>query len=493
MTSGGDRIIVIGSGPSGAMAARTLVSLGVPVTLLESGTKVPDGFLMRAMGRNVFRRRPSLQANQGVATSEAGAWFQSLVPGGLSNYWVGAAPRFSPDDFWEGERLHERYRWPVSYAELVPYYARVERLLRVVADPHDVPNLPAAVVFERRQLPGAWRAVAREAALLGHGLTLMPLADGPDWMVTRTGVGFNSFTHLVRPLMRRSNFELRLGAHALELEWCGRTRKVRSVIYRNRTTGQDERIAASGVVVAAGPLASTKLLLNSTSSDFPTGLGDTAGLLGTHLHEHPSQWFPIELRRGTLPRLPQAAYLTRGPVKNSAPLLGAGYTIGFVSHRDKLMSALPIPARNFGVLVFGTMVPLDSNRLALHPDRKDEFGQPMLDAHMQYSADELRNLASARVELSRILDAAGYSPYVPRLVPDPTPGVSVHYGGTVRMHASPKYGVLNAWNRLHAVENVVVADASSFTTGVEKNPTLTAMALAARACERLVDDLVAAA
>jgi choline dehydrogenase-like flavoprotein len=156
------------------------------------------------------------------------------------------------------------------------------------------------------------------------------------------------------------------------------------------------------------------------------------------------------------------------------------------------MSVAPIPARSFGVLVFGTMVPVESNRLRLHPDHKDEFGLPMLDAHMQYSPDELRNLASARVELSEILDSAGYAPYVPRLVQDPTPGVSVHYGGTVRMHSSPNYGVLNGWNRLHAVDNVVVADASSFTTGVEKNPTLTAMALAARACEHLVDDLVAA-
>jgi choline dehydrogenase-like flavoprotein len=474
------------------MAARTLVGRGIQVTLLESGVDVPGGFLVRAMGRNVFRRRPAVQANQGVATSEAGAWFQSLVPGGLSNYWVGAAPRFSPDDFWEGERLHERYRWPVSYAELVPYYERVERLLRVVADPHDVPNLPAPVVFERRQLPGAWRRVAREAVMRGHGLTLMPLADGPDWMVTRTGVGFNSFTHLVQPLLQRPNFELRLGAHALELEWCGRTRKVSSVIYRNRATGSDERIATRAVVVAAGPLASTKLLLNSRSPDFPTGLGDTAGLLGTHLHEHPSQWFPVDLRRGRLPRLPQAAYLTRGPIQNSAPLLAAGYTIGFVSSRDKLMSVVPLPARSFGVLVFGTMVPLESNRLSLNPDHKDEFGLPMLDAHMQYSMDELRNLASARVELSEILDAAGYAPYVPRLVQDPTPGLSVHYGGTVRMHSSPNYGVLNGWNRLHAVDNVVVADASSFTTGVEKNPTLTAMALAARASEQLVDDLVAA-
>ena len=157
MTEDAERVIVIGSGPSGAMAALTLVEQGLPVTLLESGRDVPDGFLVRAMGRNIYRRRPPPADTNHDASA---AWVQSLVPGGLSNYWVGAAPRFSPDDFSEGERLHER-------------------------------------------------KVARSAASVGQGLAPMPLADGPNWMVTHTGVGFNSYTHVVRPLQRRPNFDLR--------------------------------------------------------------------------------------------------------------------------------------------------------------------------------------------------------------------------------------------------------------------------------------------
>jgi choline dehydrogenase-like flavoprotein len=489
----GERIVVIGSGPAGATAARTLVERGLPVTLLESGTDLPDGLLIRALGRNVFRKRPNVDAHVAVTgSSQGGAWYQSLVPGGLSNYWVGASPRFAPDDFWEGERLHERYRWPLTYADVVPYYERAERMLRIVADRQSVPNLPAPVVLQEHKLPGAWQKVATCAATMGYGLAPMPLADGPNWLVSRTGVGFNSFTHVVRPLMRHSNFELRLGAHALQLEWQGDTREVQSVVYRDRTTGCEERISTAAVVVAAGSLGSTRLLLNSTSNDFPNGLGDTDGVLGSYLHEHPSQWFPLELHGGALPRLAQAAYLTRGPVADAAPLLAAGCTIGFVSNTDKLWSALPIAANKFGVLVFGTMVPVATNAMRLHPVEKDEFGMPKLIAHIEYSADELDNLSAARMKLASILEAAGYPCSVPRFVPAPRPGDSVHYGGTVRMHASPRYGMLNGWNRLHAVDNVVVADASAFTTGVEKNPTLTAMALAARACERLADDLQAA-
>ncbi|HEX8967699.1 MAG TPA: GMC oxidoreductase, partial [Chloroflexota bacterium] len=492
MRLSGQRVIVIGSGPSGAMAAHTLVEHGLPVTLLESGTRVPPGFLVRAMGRNILRRRPVLQPNQRASPSEhGGAWFESLVPGGLSNYWVGAVPRFGPDDFREGERLHERYRWPLSYDELVPYYQRTERMLRVVADRQDVPNLPAPVVYRACSLPGGWRSVAHQAAAVGHGLAPMPLADGPPWMVARTGVGFNSFTHIVEPLLGYPNFELRLGAHVVQLEWRGQTREVSSVIYRDRATGREERLPVAAVVLAAGPLASTRLLLNSRSADFPEGLGNTEGLLGKYLHEHPSHWFRIELSERALPRLGQAAYLTRGPSQTSSPLLAAACTIGFASTTDKLWSALPVPATRFGVLVFGTMVPVESNFLRLHASDTDEFGLPTLDAHIAYTSDELQNLAGARQKLASILDSAGYACSVPRYVPDPQPGMSVHYGGTVRMHASPKYGMLNAWNRLHAVDNVVVADASAFTTGVEKNPTLTAMALAARAAERLAQDLKA--
>ena len=201
---------------------------------------------------------------------------------------------------------------------------------------------------------------------------------------------------------------------------------------------------------------------------------------------------PARIADGMLPRLAQAAYLTRSPAEQSAPLLGAGCTIGFVSTQDKLLSVVPTSTNRFGVLVFGTMVPIAENGLCLHASNKDEFGLPNLDVHLQYTPDEVQNMSAARAKLTSILDAAGYPCSVPKYVPDPVAGGSVHYGGTVRMHASPRYGMLNAWSRLHAVDNVVVADASAFTTGVEKNPTLTAMALAARASDRLANDLRAA-
>ena len=87
------------------------------------------------------------------------------------------------------------------------------------------------------------------------------------------------------------------------------------------------------------------------------------------------------------------------------------------------------------------------------------------------------------------MSAAGRPVRIPGPFHELHPGSSVHFGGTVRMHADRAFGVLDAWNRVHDVPNLVVADSSCFTTGPEKNPTLTAMALAARAADRLADDL----
>ncbi len=489
------RVIVIGSGPSGVMAALALLQQGIPVTMLESGQSLPQGLLVRAMGKNVFRRWPSREGPEGLTASGdfRTQWHNALVPGGLSNYWVGAVPRFAPEDFFEGERLHERYRWPVSYSDVAPYYKRVEGLIGVVADRRDVPGLPAPAAAYQQTLSRPWQHVASSAASFGQGLTPIPIADGPPWLISRrSAAAFNSFTRIVPLLQRWPNFQLLLGAHALRLEWCGEQRRVQAVVYVDRTTGTEERMAAAAFVVAAGPLASTRLLLSSTSNDFPNGLGNTNGLLGLYLHDHATGWAVLETERG-LPRFGQSAYLTRAPYGESEPLLAASCTLGRSTgtRKEKILSFTPALTHSFGVVSFGTMIPVADNYVRLDPTAKDSFGVPALDVHINYLEHSGRTVAAAQERLIAILEAAGYPCKLRDSVLSP-PGFSVHYAGTVRMHSSPLHGMLNGWNRLHAVNNVVVADASSFTTGVEKNPTLTAMALAFRASHRLGADLKAA-
>lgn len=275
------RVVVIGSGPAGASAARELIDSGMQVTMLESGTDFPAGLLLRLGGKNLLRHTPPLQedSSHSVSGDPRTQCYVNYAPGGLSNNWTGAVPRFAPEDFTEGKRLHERFCWPITYADLAPFYDRIERSLQITADPRSVPQLPGGHVAYRHHIPSDWQDVERAANRHGQGLTIYPLADGPPNMLVKRGTAFNSFSGIVRPLLRSSAFQLQTGAHALQLEWSPIKRRVHAVIFHNRHTGKKERIKASAVIVACGPLGSAKLLHNSTSASFPHGLGNSEGCL----------------------------------------------------------------------------------------------------------------------------------------------------------------------------------------------------------------------
>jgi choline dehydrogenase-like flavoprotein len=486
------RVVVIGSGPAGAMAARELVGQGVPVTLLEAGTARPSGRLVRVAGRNVFRQmpEPASPPEDFVRTGHPETmWISNLALGGLSNQWTGAVPRFSPSDFTEGERIDVRYRWPIGYDDLASFYADAESVLQVTASPAEFAALPAGQPRYRRFLPRDWQPVARAAASLGQGLTVLPLADGPDWLVARRGTAFNSFSRIVQGLLASPLFELRTGAQALRLEWSKAGRRVESVLYHDRATGP-QRVDAAAVVVAAGALRSTKLLFDSACDDFPAGLGNQEGVLGRYFHDHPKEWWVVETDR-PLARLAPAAYLTRMPYDASAPLMATSWTIGNASFRDKVLSLAPTTSTQFGVQVFGTMRPTEDRFVRPHPELVDEFGLPQLELSIAFSTEEVDNVVASRERFLAVLAAAGVGAHIRPIEPQLVPGNAVHYGGTARMHASSRYGVVDEWNRVFGVPNVVVCDASSFTTNSEKNPTLTLMAIAARAARRLACDMKA--
>jgi choline dehydrogenase-like flavoprotein len=473
------------------MAAHELVRRGIPTVMLESGTRPPRGALVRVAGRNIFRLDDPVapSGDDFEATGDPDTrWTFNLAPGGLSNQWTGAVPRFAPEDFTEGERLHERYRWPLRYDELAPFYAEAERHLEVTASPGDLPALPAGVAAHVRHLPADWRVVARTALEHGQGFTVLPLADGPPWLLARRSTAFNSFSAIVQRLQGSRLFELRTGAHALSAEWSGGKRRIEAVVYHDRARASEYRLSADAVVVACGALRSTKFLFNSACPDFPDGIGNGEGLLGRYLHDHPKEWWSFETDR-PVSRLSPAAYLTRQPYDSSPPLLATSWTLGLASPRDRLLSLTPVRTRRVGVQVFGTMRPTEDRFVRPHRDKVDEFGRPQLEVCIRFADDEVANVVASREHLVGVMAAAGYRCRLDPVVPQLVPGSAVHYGGTARMHRSRHFGVVDEWNRPFDVPNLVVADASCFTTNSEKNPTLTAMALAARAAAHLADDV----
>jgi choline dehydrogenase-like flavoprotein len=480
------RVVVVGSGPAGAMAAHELVRKGIPVTLLETGDDIQHGALLRIGGRNFYRRLPPMRQAAGfVVTGDPNTNLDyTYALGGLSNQWTGAVPRFCAEDFTAGERVHEKYRWPVTYDELAPYYEIAERTMRVTADPRNIPSLPAGFCDYQHRIPQDWQPVARAASKQGQGFAPMPLADGPPFLMLRRGTAFNSFSVLLQKLLNEDTFRLITGAHVLQLEWSGTKKRAVAAVYHDNQTKTQKRITASAFVIACGPLNSPKLLFNSACSDHPNGFGNGTGLLGKYLHDHPREWWAVDVET-PITSLSPPAYLTRLPHGASDPLLACSWTLGAFSTIGKIKSRFGQKDGSFGVQVFGTMVPKEE--YFVHPagDRKDEFGLPAMEVHIKFEQEVLANVVGARAHLVDLLSDAGHKAKIRDIVPQLFPGTAKHYGGATRMHASPKYGVTDGFNRLHDIPNVLVADASCFTTGAEKNPTLTVMALAARSADQL--------
>jgi choline dehydrogenase-like flavoprotein len=487
-----DTVIVIGSGPAGAAATAWLTSAGVDVTLLEAGLQTAAiGLTARVAGMTVIRLHRRMTARNGDVTVTGDpdtVLYEDLAPGGLTNHWSCAVPRFSRDDFLDARRAGEAYTWPIDYEDLGRWYDWVEPFLKISGSSIDVPQLPAGKVRDVRSLGPVWQHIAAAAGRQGQAVVPVPYVYGGRTTLTPSGTVFNSFVRMVRPARRSGHLAIRYGTRVTQLEWSGATKRVTGAIVRDVTTGAEHRFPCRAVVLAAGAINTTKILLQSISNDFPNGLGNTHGVLGRYLHDHPLGKVVVEV--GTPLAFQPAAYITRQSLERSTPLYAASCLQWSGVYRlvHSIVKGHPGNLTSCGFSLFGTMAPAEQNFVALDPTRQSEDGTPGLILNIRYPPESASTLESTRDQLVDLLDQVNLRPRVTLWLIDKV-GSAIHYAGTCRMHASPQFGMVDRWNRLHAVRNAVVADSAAFTTGSEKNPVLTAMALAARASQQLVEDL----
>jgi choline dehydrogenase-like flavoprotein len=261
------------------------------------------------------------------------------------------------------------------------------------------------------------------------------------------------------------------------------------------------------IFVNAAAVNTNLILLNSKSGRFPNGLGNDSGILGKYFafhnyRAHISAVYEGYMDHTTAGGRPTSAYIPRfrNVHKQETDFL-RGYASGFSAGRyrspkadgfgtalkDSLAKKDPGPWR-IGSHMMGETIPKETNRLSLDPNKKDAWGVPLVNFAVAYDDNDDKMVKDFQDQLSEMYTKAGFT----EIKTDDSkqaPGLDIHEMGGVRMGKDPKTSMLNKWNQLHACENVFVTDGACMTSTSTQNPSLTYMAMTARACDYAVSQM----
>ena len=550
--------IIVGSGAAGGIAAHVLVNKGLNVLLLEIGPKWdpvkhfstehswPYEMPYRGFGKpgqyeGLWKVNPYTEHiyvnpqidRYALAPGTDFHWTRVHAVGGRTNTWARVSLRMSEWDFKPKSMQDSAGEdWPISYQDLEPYYGKAETLMGVFGTRENMDVLPDGIYLTPPPPPRCGEMDLIEGGKKA-GIPIIPIRRA---MILRnyngraachycgacdrgcsTSSRFNTLDAIIPGLLGKKNFTLRTHAAVHRVLMDPKTNKARGVEFidtRNKLTYEAH---AKVVVVGAGAMESTRILLNSKTRDYPTGLANSSGALGHYLMDSIKSGFVT----GILPRLkgtavmnddgaggghiyiPRFTNLPSGRGHKCAALRGWQYqpnsgsrdfpgyaraTPGFGSDFKK-----SIRDRNPAMVSltgFGECLPDFNNYCEIDPGGlKDRYGIPQLRFHAKWGDNDLK-MADAMYDFGEeLLRAAGAEivPYVRRQ--PPPPGDATHEVGTARMGDDPKKSVLNKFNQAHDVKNLFVVDGASFVSVSEKNSTLSIAALSWRASEYLAEEL----
>jgi len=572
--SGNWDVIVVGSGAAGGMAAFQLATAGIKVLMLEAGRMLDHKAEYRTMewpyasprrGRLPLDHRPIAVAEYSFldrpyagnpqmakytkVTSYAGntftrnwvvnekehpttgtpySWVRARVLGGKTNFWGRGALRYGPLQFDAARLDGYDVDWPIRYTDVAPYYDKVDVLLGCSGTKEGLDQVPdgvfqrpsklncVEVAFKRaiapmgrHYIPG--RAGVTTDGLLNNKYRSRCLGRGRCGRGCDVNANFHSPTALVYPARDSGNLTIRPYSVVSEVfldEATGRAGGVRVI---DAGTREVMDFKAKVVVLGAGCLDSTRILLNSKSARHPQGMGNSSGLLGCHLSEHamgPRGSGFIPQRIGTEATLddgrPVTPYIPRfRNVKDKHPDFIRGYHFqggGGAYEYPGMAHDLPGFGKAFKSSVrkyypalislggFGEVLPRKENRVSLDAEVKDAWGIPVLRFDYTFGDNEKKMAKDMGDSVEEMLRAAGAENIkVDReLLP---PGWSIHEIGTARMGDDPKTSVTDRWCRLHDVSNVYLADAAPFVSGGTQNTTWSILAMCWRTMDYLKEQM----
>jgi choline dehydrogenase-like flavoprotein len=454
--------------------------------------------------------------------------------GGKSLLWGRHCYRWSDLDFEANLRDGHGVDWPIRYADIAPWYSYVERFAGVSGEKLGLAHVPDGEFQPPMELNAGEQHVREALARHYPGRTLTigrvavltrDLGDraachycGPCERGCSTGSYFSSLSSTLPAARRTGRLTLRSRAMAHSVVYDERTGRASGVRYVDLDTGDLREVGARVVFLCASTLGTTRVMLNSTSRRFPDGIANDSGALGRYLMDHHYQlgatgeipglldrYYEGNRPTGLLhPALPQPARARVRPAGLRARLRppGLGGARGVEPRRAGARhrrGAQAPPARPGAVGAYvgawGETLPRADNYALLDAEQKDRWGVPLLRVRCTWGPNELAMRRDAATQAAEMLEAAGC-----RDVRShdnhheggygAEPGLCIHEMGTARMGRDPKTSVLNAYNQAHAVPNLFVTDGACMTSSACQNPSVTYMALTARAADhaaRLLD------
>jgi choline dehydrogenase-like flavoprotein len=549
--------IVVGSGISGGWAAKELTEKGLRTLVLEAGPPIVPSrdyvehvqaysLPYRGYGNvRKLREEQPIQSLTGTCNEWGSkffvndrenpyhndpdkpfAWIRGRHVGGRSIMWGRQVYRWSDLDFEANAKEGLGVDWPLRYADIAPWYSYVEKFIGVSGHAEGLAHLPDGEFLPPMQLNCAELQVQEAMARRWRRERLLTI--GRCAVLTRPHQGraachycgpcergcithsyFSSIGSTLPAAAATGRLTLRPNSVVAQVNYDERTDRATGVRAVDAASMQTLEFRSRVIFLCASALESARILLNSKTARFPTGLGNSSGELGRNLMDHPfgagaNGTLPGMEDRKTFGNRPNGIYVPRfRNVTDKHPQFVRGYgfqggaarrdwrrgatTPGFgAEFKNALLTSLG--PWSFWMGGWGECLPRPENFVALHPTLKDKWGIPALHVQCTWGPNELAILKDIQVTAAEILEAAGAKD-IEIFNDELPPGLCIHEMGTARMGRDPKTSVLNGWNQSHDVPNLFVTDGACMASSGNQNPSITYMALTARACDYAVEQL----
>ena len=555
-------VVIVGSGAGGGMAAKVLTEAGANVLMLEAGVMFDtrrDSKMMAWPYNSPRRGLPIPERQFGEfdagwggwtlegepytsAPGERFDWFRTRMLGGRTNHWGRISLRFGPDDFRRKSLDGLGDDWPITYDDLKPYYDSIDRTIGLFGSNEGLPNDPDGI-FQPPPKPRCYELLIKQASerlnircipirlsILTQPLNGRPACHycGQCGRGCASHANFSSPSVLLPPALATKRLAMVTNAMAREVT-VGEDGLATGVAYIDKTTGRENHARGRIVVMAASACETARLLLNSKSSRFPHGLGNSSGVVGKYLtdttgtsvrgfipkmmngvphnedgasgsHLYMPWWgdnktldFPrgyhIELGGGR--RMPGFGTLSGVHLYHSTA--GDGGLVSAGGYGKQLKDDY---RRFYGSTVGfagrGEMIPNENSYCEIDPAVVDRWGIPVLRFHWKWSDYELKQVKHMQETFRGIIHEMGGTPM--SAMPTEAQGYGIEPGGRiihevgcVRMGNDPKTSALNGNCQAHDCRNLFVTDGGPFVTNPDKNVTWTILALAMRTSEYIAE------